>query len=180
MAGTKAAHRYAKALFALAQETASVDVVRAEVARFGELVDTNKELRDVLLQPLHPAGQRRSVLAAVAERVGASPLFRNFLAFLVDQRRLVAWEAIETEYARLADQAAGLTKARVRTASALTDAQRERLQRALEQMTGGRIDLDIELDPTLLGGAIAQVGDLVYDGSLRTQLRQLRATLSRG
>ena len=78
----------------------------------------------------------------------------------------------------LADAAAGLTKAHVRSASPLSDAQRERLQRALERKSGGRVDLEIELDASLLGGAIAQVGDLVYDGSLRTQLRQLRATLS--
>ena len=59
-------------------------------------------------------------------------------------------------------------------------AQRERLQRALEQKSGGRVQLELVIDPTLVGGAVAQVGDLVYDGSLRTQLRQLRASLARG
>jgi F-type H+-transporting ATPase subunit delta len=120
------------------------------------------------------------VLAAVAARLGASPLLRNFLSFLVDQRRLVDWAGIQEEYGRLADQAAGLTQARVRSASALSDAQHERLQRALGRKSGGRVELEVEVDPTLLGGAVAQLGDLVYDGSLRTQLRQLRASLARG
>jgi F-type H+-transporting ATPase subunit delta len=180
MARTTAARRYAKALFSLARETGRVVEVRAEVERLGRLIEQDAELRAVLLQPLYPAAQRRGVLRAVAERLGASPLFRNFLSFLVDQRRLVDWSAIEAEYARLADAAAGLTQVRVRSASPLSDAQRERLQRALERKAGGRVELEVEIDPTLLGGAVAQVGDLVYDGSLRTQLQQLRASLARG
>ena len=180
MAATTAARRYAKALFGLGQEAGRVDELREEVEELGRLVAENAELRVVLLQPLYPASERRAVLGAVARRLEASPLLQNFLSFLVDQRRLVDWGAIEAEYGRLADVAAGLTKAHVRSASPLSDAQRERLQRALERRSGGRVDLEIELDPTLLGGAIAQVGDLVYDGSLRTQLRQLRASLQSG
>jgi F-type H+-transporting ATPase subunit delta len=175
-----AARRYAKALFSLARETGRVEEVRAEVETLGSLIEGNAELRAVLLQPLHPAAQRRAVLRAVAERIGASPLLKNFLSFLVDQRRLVDWAAIQAEYARLADAAAGLTQVRVRSASPLSDAQRERLRRALERRSGGRVELEVEIDPALLGGAVAQVGDLVYDGSLRTQLQQLRASLARG
>lgn len=175
-----AARRYAKALFALAREIDRVAETRAEVEQLGALIGGNQELHAVLLQPLHPAPQRRAVLRAVAERMGASPLLRNFLSFLVDQRRLVDWDAIQAEFARLADEAAGLTQVRVRSASPLSDAQRERLQRALERKSGGRVALEVEIDPALLGGAVAQVGDLVYDGTLRTQLRQLRASLARG
>jgi F-type H+-transporting ATPase subunit delta len=174
------ARRYAKALFSLARETGRVAEVRDELARLGATLAESDELRAVLLQPLHPATQRRAVLAAVADRLGASPLLRNFLSFLVDQRRLVDWLEIETEYERLADVAAGVTHARVTSAAPLTDAQRQRLQRALEQKSGGRIELEVAVDPALVGGVVAQVGDLVYDGSLRTQLRQLRASLARG
>jgi F-type H+-transporting ATPase subunit delta len=180
MARAAAARRYAKALFALAREGNRAAEVREEVERLGGLIAGNAELRTVLLQPLHPTAERRAVLAAVAARLGASPLLRNFLSFLVDQRRLVDWAGIQEEYGRLADQAAGLTQARVRSASALSDAQHERLQRALGRKSGGRVELEVEVDPTLLGGAVAQLGDLVYDGSLRTQLRQLRASLARG
>jgi F-type H+-transporting ATPase subunit delta len=179
MARAAAGRRYAKALFALARESEQVGEMRAQLERLGRAISTNDELRDVLLQPLHPAQQRRAVLGAVAERLGASPLLRNFLSFLVDQRRLVDWAAIEAEYARLADEAAGLSQARIRSASPLSDAQRGRLQRALERKSGGKVELVVEIDPTLLGGAVAQLGDVVYDGSLRTQLQQLRASLAR-
>jgi F-type H+-transporting ATPase subunit delta len=180
MARAAAGRRYAKALFALAQESGQVADMRADLEGLGRAISANEKLQDVLLQPLHPAAQRRAVLGAVAERVGASPLLRNFLSFLVDQRRLVDWAAIEAEYQRLADEAAGLSQARVRSASPLSDAQRERLQRALERKSGGKVELVVEIDPTLLGGAVAQLGDVVYDGSLKTQLQQLRASLARG
>jgi F-type H+-transporting ATPase subunit delta len=180
MAKAAAAHRYAKALFSLAQEEGRAAEVRTELEQLGRILGESAELRAVLLQPLHPVAQRRAVLAALAERLGASPLLRRFLSFLIDQRRLVDLESIEASFRQLADAAAGITKARVRSAAPLSDAQRERLQRALQAQVGGRIELALEVDPALVAGAVAQVGDLVFDGSLRTQLRQLRASLARG
>jgi F-type H+-transporting ATPase subunit delta len=180
MAKVAAARRYARALFSLARDDGRVAEVRGELDALGKLLTESAELRGVLLQPLHPVAQRRAVLAAVAERTGASPLLRSFLSFLVDQRRLVDFEAIAREYARLADAAAGVTIARVRSAAPLSDAQRSRLVQALERKSGGKVTLELHVDPSLVGGAVAQLGDLVYDGSLRTQLRQLRASLARG
>jgi F-type H+-transporting ATPase subunit delta len=180
MARAAAARRYAKALFSLARDENRIDEVREEIARLSRALAESAELRAVLLQPLYPVAQRRAVLRAVSERLGASPLLRNFQSFLVDQRRLVDWAGIQETYGRLADAAAGLTQARVRSATPLSAAQRERLQRALESKSGGRVELEVEIDPALVGGVVAQVGDLVYDGSLRTQLRQLRASLARG
>jgi F-type H+-transporting ATPase subunit delta len=180
MAAAAAGRRYAKALFSLAREESRVAEVREEIGRLGKLLAESAELRGVLFQPLHPAAERRAVLAAVAERLGASLLLKHFLSFLLDQRRLVDWDAIAAEYGRLADAAAGVTHVRVKSATPLDEAQRERLQRALEQRSGGRVQLELDVEPALVGGVVAQVGDLVYDGSLHTQLRQLRASLARG
>jgi F-type H+-transporting ATPase subunit delta len=180
MARAAAARRYAKALFSLAREENRLAEIREELAQLGQLIADNAELRAVLFQPLHPVAERRAVLRAVSEALGSSLLLRNFQSFLVDQRRLVDWFEIQKEFGRLADAAAGLTQARVTSATPLSQAQRERVQLALEGKSGGRVQLALEVDPTLVGGLIAQVGDLVYDGSLRTQLRQLRASLARG
>ncbi len=179
MAAEAAARRYARALFQLAQEEGRIDAVRANLADFDDLLKEHAELRGVLLQPLHPAAERRAVLDKVAEQVDADVLLRHFYAFLIDQRRLVDLDAIRSEYERLADEKAGITKASIRTASLLTDDQVARLRRALAARTGGEIDLAVHVDPTLVGGIVATIGDIVYDGSLRTQLAQLRATLTR-
>ena len=180
MARVGAAQRYAKALFQLAKEQGNVPAVRAELRGLASLLESNEELREVLLQPLHPAAERRAVLAAIAEQLGASRLLKSFYSFVVDQRRLVAFAAIEDAYGALADADAGLRKAQVRTAAPLSDEQRDRLQSALGVRAGGNVELEVEIDPSLLGGLVAQIGDTVYDGSLKSQLQQLRASLAKG
>lgn len=180
MARNAAVERYAKALFQLAKEQGIVPAVRAELRGLGSLLEGNAELREVLMQPLHPAAQRRAVLASVAELLAASTLLKNFYSFLIDQRRLVSFAAIEEAYGELADADAGLAKAHVRTAAPLSDEQRNRLQSALGARAGGDVELDVEIDASLLGGVVAQIGDTVYDGSLKSQLQQLRASLAKG
>jgi len=177
MPGAGAARRYAKALFQLAQETDAVDAVRGELTAFADLLDGSQELRDVLLRPLYPASERSAVLTGLSEQMGASALLRNFSAFLIDQRRLIDMNAIREEYEHLADDLAGLTQATVRTAAPLRQEQLDKLQAALSRKVGHDVLLTVEVDPDLIGGLVAQVGDLVFDGSLRTQLSQLRASL---
>ena len=177
---SKASLRYAKALFALGKEEQNIQSLRSEVARLAELLAEHSDFREVLLTPLHPANERKAVLLKVAERAELSHLLKNFTAYLIDRRRLIDFPEIAEEFSRLADEDEGLLTAKVRSASPLDEEREQRLQRALSERTGRRVRLDIELDPTLIGGAIAQVGDLVIDGSLRTQLGQLRATLMKG
>jgi len=144
------------------------------------LLAANPDLRRRLFQPLHPANERRQVLSSVCEQGGGSQTIRNFFAFLIEQRRLVAFDAIHDEFNRLADEAAGRVRAEVRSANPLRDEQRARLVDALARRTGKNIELTVQVDPSLIGGAIATVGGLVFDGSLRTQLSQLRSTLTQG
>ena len=179
MARGAAARRYAKALFELSKEAGQVAEVVGELTSMGDLLDGNPELHGVLFRPLHPVAQRRAVLDGVTDRIGASPTVRSFFSLLIDQRRLIDFPAIHEEFERLASEDAGLRRAEVVSASALRDEQLERLRRALSVRTGCEVDVSARVDPTLLGGVIAKVGDLVFDGSLRTQLRQLRADLTR-
>ena len=179
MAHGAAARRYAKALFELSKEAGQVAEVVGELASMGDLLDGNPELHGVLFRPLHPVAQRRAVLDGVTDRIGASPTVRSFFSLLIDQRRLVDFPAIHEEFERLASEDAGLRRAEVVSAGPLRDDQLERLRRALSTRTGGEVEVSVRVDPNLLGGVIAKIGDLVFDGSLRTQLRQLRANLTR-
>ena len=180
MKSTTAALRYAKALFALAREAHRLTETRQELDSLAELFARNAELREALLTPLHPAEQRKAVLSAIVQRLEISALLQNFCAFLIDQRRLVDFASICQQFSRLADEEAGLLTADVISASPLDDRRKDRLRRALSERTGREVRLEIALDAELIGGAIAKVGDLVFDGSLRTQLSQLRATLMKG
>jgi F-type H+-transporting ATPase subunit delta len=173
------ARRYAKALFELAREDGRASEARGELGALADLLDESAELHAVLLQPLHPAAQRRAVLDAVSERLGTSALLRHFCAVLIEQRRLVDLAAIRAEYDRLADLEAGRMRAEVVSATPLRDEQLAKLREALAARVGRELDVEVRVDPELLGGVVAKVGDLLFDGSLRTQLRQLRAGLVR-
>lgn len=180
MASGAAARRYAKALFQLAAESGQVAQVRGEMGALAALLEQSPELAGVLFQPLYPVEQRAAVLAAVTERLQAGALLRRFYQVLIDHRRLLDFEAIRAEFERLADESAGVERAQVRSASPLSEAQQQRLRRALGARLGRDVELEIEVDPALLGGLVARVGDLVFDGSVRTQLRQLRHSLVSG
>jgi F-type H+-transporting ATPase subunit delta len=180
MRGGTAAHRYAKALFGIASDEHRHREVRAELETLSSLFEESRELRDALLTPLHPANDRKSALRAIAQQAGVSPMVQNFLSYLIDQRRLINFAAISADYGELADNAEGLLTAEVVSASPLDERRQDRLRRALSERTGQQVRLEIEIDSTLIGGAIAKVGDLVFDGSLRTQLGQLRANLTKG
>ena len=179
MSTSAAARRYASALFSLASELGELQAIRDQLDDMRGLLDENPELRRRLFQPLHPVVERRKVLIGVCERGGLSRTVQNFFSYLIDQRRLVDFSGIRDEYERLADEAAGRVRAELRSANPIGDRQLERVTAALARRTGKQIDLTVVVDPALLGGAIATVGGLVFDGSLRSQLSQLRATLMR-
>jgi F-type H+-transporting ATPase subunit delta len=180
MRSSAAARRYARALFGLAEETRALAKIRDELAEIAALFESEPALRNALFRPLHPVAERRAVLRSLCERLSLTPMVRNFFAYAIDQRRLVDFDAIRAEFEALADAAAGVIKARVVSAVSLDGAQRERLQTALAERTGRSVELEVSVDPNLIGGAIATVGNVVFDGSLRTQLSQLRGSLSRG
>jgi F-type H+-transporting ATPase subunit delta len=180
MRSSAAARRYARALFALARESGAVEPVRGELARVSAQLDESPALRAALLRPLHPVAERRAVMREVAQRQGLGRDVQNFLFFLIDQRRILDFDAIYGEYQRLADEAAGRLAAQVVSATPLRPDQTDRLRRALATRVGCEVELDLRVDPELIGGAIARVGGLVFDGSLRTQLAQLRDNLTRG
>lgn len=174
-----AARRYAKALFRIASEDDTLAATRAELGALDDLLADNEALRDALFRPLHPGAERRQVVRAVADKLGASEMLQRFCGFLVDQRRLVDFAAIRAEFDRLASESEGRTEARITSAKPLDEATRERLVRALSARTGREVTATVEIDPDLIGGVVAQVGDLVFDGSLRTQLQQLRTNLTK-
>jgi F-type H+-transporting ATPase subunit delta len=179
MRTSAAARRYARALFGLAKEDGATARVRAELDTLAELFAASPEMQEALLTPLYPAGERRRALRSLAEREGLSHVVDNFCSYLIDQRRLVDFPGIREEFVRLVDADSGLVIADVIAASPLDEARRDRLRRALSDRTGRDVRLEVTVDPTLIGGAIARVGDIVFDGSIRRQLEHLRANLTK-
>jgi F-type H+-transporting ATPase subunit delta len=165
--GGAVARRYAKALRALAAEESRLEPVAQELVRFERMLADEAALRQVLLQPWVKAVTKRAIVQSVAEQLGLSRLCRNFLALVAQQRRLA-----------LVDEAAGRARARVRSAVPLTDAQRAAIRERLGRRLGRTVLLETEVDPSLIGGFVAEVGQRLWDASLLGQLRRLRERIT--
>jgi F-type H+-transporting ATPase subunit delta len=179
MRAPAAARRYARAIFRLAGEEGERDEVLRQLDVLAGLLSENEALADVLYRPLHPMSERRAVFEAVASRLELGATVKRFVGFLLQRHRMRDYPLIAEELARLADAAAGRVEAEVISARTLEPAQLERVQRALAARTGQVIRLRPHVDPALIGGIVARVGDLIFDGSIRTQLEQLRTNLTR-
>ena len=179
MPSSAAARRYARALFGLAKEDHRTGEVRSELDSLAALFDASADLREALLTPLYPVKERPGVLSKVAELEGLSSLVTNFYSYLIEQRRLVDFPGIREEFIRLVDVDSGVITAQVVSASPLDPQRQNRLRRALSERTGLDVRLEVEVDESLIGGVVANVGDLVFDGSIRTQLESLRANLTK-
>jgi F-type H+-transporting ATPase subunit delta len=120
------------------------------------------------------------VAAAIAQKVGARKLVQDFLGLVADRGRADHLTEIIAAYRLLVDAELGRARAQVRTAVAFTDAEKRQLATRLERVLGKRIIVEEQVDATLLGGFIAQVGSLILDGSLDGQLARMRQRLARG
>ncbi len=174
------AKRYAKALFSAAREAGAAVAVGAELEGFQRVLAAHPEVRDVLSRPWIKATDRRAIAVPVAEKSGASRLARDFIGLLAERGRMDHLPEIVGAYRALVDDDLGQARARVRTAVALVPEDRERLGARLEQILGKRIIVEEEVDRTLVGGFIAQVGSLILDGSLDGQLERMRERLRGG
>ncbi len=172
--------RYAKALLAIGVEKQSYEKLGQEVAAFASLLVDNAQLRDTLQNPSHPPSKRKAIVQALCDRLAPSPTVKSFLLLLQDRGRLDYLPAIAREYQALADAHAGRVRAGVTSAQALDGDAVARLKKALEQKTGKQVLLEQRTDPELIAGMVTTVGSIVYDGSLRTRLEQMKNALIEG
>lgn len=167
---------YATALFEVARVEGSLDEVEDELFRFARTLEGNDELRGVLTDDAIPAERRRNV---VTELLGAkaSPVTANLVSLVVGAGRARDLPAIIDQLVQRAASEHQRTVAEVRSAIPLDDDQRARLAEALAAATGRAVEVKVIVDPSVLGGIVAQVGDVVIDGTIRTRLNQLKESI---
>jgi F-type H+-transporting ATPase subunit delta len=168
---------YAQALFSVAEAEDALDEVEDELFRFARTLERETELRAALTDLHLPAERKRALLEEILGS-RANPHTVNLLAFVVEQGRARELEAIADELAVLAAERRQSEVAEVRTAVPLDATRRNKLARALEKATGKRIEMKVVVDPSVVGGVVARVGDQVIDGSVRRRLELARERLS--
>ncbi len=174
------ARRYAKTLLIIGKEDGQAETYREELDGFSNLIAKEKELDQAITNPLYDAASRKKVLQAVIDKIEISKIMESFLLLLFDKGRIGFLSDINDFYRKLADELKGVARASLVSATELPSETVERIRTTLSQRTGKDIILEVEQDPSLIGGIVSRIGDLVLDGSIKTQLLNMRETLKRG
>jgi len=174
------ARKYARALIELALEDKQLERCGREIESFGTLIRENEQLWGLFTGPAGDTELRRSALDAVLSKTQYLGLVANFIRLLMDKERLVLITDIARAYGRLLDEHEGKMKARVVSAAPLSDGETAEITKRLSASLKREIILETSVDPSLIGGAVAYVGGLIFDGSIRTQLSTIRDNLKKG
>ncbi len=167
------ARRYASALRDLAVSAKSLERVDSDVSIVADTVSASPDLAALFASPVVSREKKKSVVKALfGDRVGESVL--SFALLLIDKGREQSIKAITTAYRELRDEQQGVVEATARTAEPMSVDDQKRLQTALEEKTGKHVRLNVKQDAAIIGGLVVQIGDVVYDGSVRNSLAQLR------
>ncbi|MDY6831078.1 MAG: ATP synthase F1 subunit delta [Thermodesulfobacteriota bacterium] len=172
--------RYAKALMLIGKEDNNAEQYKEELNGFVSVLDMEKAFEGAITNPLYPVEARRKVLDMVIEKLGVSVMMRSFLTLLFEKRRIQHVRGINEVYQNLVDELKGIVRADVVSACELSDDVVEKIRASLSKMTGKQVVVDIAQDPTLIGGIVTKVGDMVLDGSIKTQLSNMKESLKKG
>ena len=168
------AGRYATALFDLAREANAIDAVKSDLDRFDALVAESADLTRLVRSPAFSAKEQLQALSAVLERIGIGGLAANFLKLVTSNRRLFAVRDMIKAFRALVAQHKGEATAEVTVAEQLKDDHIQALRAALSSVSGKDVDLDIKVDPAIIGGLVVKLGSRMIDTSLRTKLNAIR------
>ena len=170
--------QYANAFADIAIAQGAPQTAVKQLAEFGAAFAESPELQNFLASPVVHHRDKHAVVEKLAARLGAGRIIRNFLFVIIDHQRSPMLPEIISAVESVVRQRQGIAEAEVTSAVELSDAQKNEMAKSLSRLTGKRIEPRYTLDKALLGGAVARVGDTIYDGSLRSRLNEMRARLS--
>ncbi|WP_028583420.1 F0F1 ATP synthase subunit delta [Desulfogranum mediterraneum] len=178
MRNTILARRYAKALFSLGKEQKKTGTYSELLGAVAALYDERTGgIGDALTNPLYPLEARQKVMAQIAKAAKADKVMTSFLNLLVEKKRADILPDIAQEMQVMVDLDQNISHGSLISAVELDGGLQKKIQASLEKITGNKVILQTEVDPTIIGGIIAKVGDLVLDGSIKTQLNGLKESI---
>jgi F-type H+-transporting ATPase subunit delta len=172
--------RYARALLALAEERQDLPTVQREWKDLADTFTTSPALGPSLANSRVPIARRERLLGDLLDRLPASPATRSAARLLLCKGRILLLPEVAGAFEKMVEARTGRARATVTTAVPVGEDQQRRMQEALERLTGRKLTVERQVDPEILGGVVARVGDVLYDGSLRAALARLREKLIAG
>jgi len=171
------AGRYASALFELAQDQGAVDAVAADLDRFDALIRESPDLQRLVRSPVFTSEEQGRAVGAILDKAGVGGLAGNFIRLVAANRRLFALPDMVRAYRQRVAQAKGIVRAKVRVAEPPSERVVGEIKAALRDVAKAEVDLDVKVDPSLIGGLIVQLGSRMVDASLRTRLNAIRLAM---
>ncbi len=171
------AKRYAKALFAVGKEENAFDEYTDALNGFAKMYATIPEVLDGLTNFIYPQDVRENVMAALVKSAGLTGVMANFMNLLAQKRRADVLPDIAETFQSMVDEEHNVCQGLVVTATEIDNDLKEKVKETLEKITGKQVTLNTEVDEAIIGGMVAKVGDLVFDGSIKTQLAGLKESI---
>lgn len=172
------ARRYASALADVVLNQNEAQEVQKELQDWAELIQSNANLQEVIRNPTVPLDQKRAVLNQLIERAKPRATTANFLKVLLQNQRLTELAEINQKFGDILDERAGMVAATVTTARPVPENIQQTLQEKLTDLTRKKVRLNFAQDPELIGGLVTRIGSTVYDGSVRSQLQELKERMA--
>ena len=171
------AARYASALFDLAREQNAVDQVARDLDQFDALVAQSPDLVRLLRNPIFTEEEQTRSIDAILTRAGVSGLTGNFIRLVAAKRRLFALQDMIRAFRELVAQSKGIVRAQVTLAEQPSDRVLEDIKSALREVAKSEVDVNVKIDPSLIGGLVVKIGSRMVDSSLRTKLNSIRLAM---
>ena len=169
--------RYARAFFEIATEEKQLESYFNELNQFASIIAQNKALSDFMANPVFDQASKKGVVKSIIGKLQLSTITISFLNLLVDKKRIDILHDIVTCYCQLMDDVLKKVGVNIKTAFPLSSTMQDYIISNLEKLTGRKVEVFIENDPSLLGGIVLGVGDTLYDGSIKNQLNNMRNLL---
>ena len=150
----------------------------AEFQQMADVVNSSRELRNILQNPAVSREQKLKLLDSIIQHIGANKMLRNFLAVLIDNRRIGNVSDLLEQFKQELDRRMGIAHAKVTSVRELTAAEKKSLEKELAEITGKTVRATYSEDASLLGGVLVRVGSTIYDGSVQGRLQRMRAELA--
>ena len=178
MSNLAVAARYAKALFEVTLAESDPRVVDQQLGAFAGLMAVHRDLEQALTNPAVPVTKKQAVVKALVERQGAVPVVARLLILLASRDRLALLPDLLANYRERLLEREGVVRAEVITSAPLSPERQAEIERGLAAATGKRVTMTIRIDPSIIAGVVAKVGGVVYDASVATQLRKIKAVMT--
>jgi F-type H+-transporting ATPase subunit delta len=172
------ARRYAAALADVVAARGEARQVQEELSAWEMMIQNNAPLQEVFSNPTIPYEQKRKVLSALITRTRVRPITANFLQVLLQNQRLTELSEVNKRFAQVLDERSGIVSAHVMTARPVPESSQAALRTKLASLTGKQVRLSFATDEELIGGLVTRIGSTIYDGSVRTQLQQVKEKMA--